>query len=75
MTKEQAIEMIQEHLEMLADYGVLTESVAETLYTNMWKIVVSIDEGDPVKDQIERDIQNITEMWKVMKNKHDDPEI
>ena len=73
MTKEQAVEMIEEHLEMLADYGVMSDETSATLYHNIWKIVMSIDEGDPVKDRIERDIQNITEMWKVMKNK-DHPE-
>jgi chemotaxis regulatin CheY-phosphate phosphatase CheZ len=74
MNKQQALDMIEEHLDMLATYGVLSDEIAATLYNNLWKIVMSIDEGDPVKDQIEKDIQNITEMWKSMKNKHN-PEI
>jgi hypothetical protein len=69
MTKEQALEMIEEHLTMLAEYEVVSFETSTTLYHNLWKIVMSIEEVDPVKDRIERDIQNITEMWQTMKNK------
>ena len=56
MMKEEAARQIETHLDILVDYGLLDEGVAEVLGEYIWKIIGSID---PVVD-----VDSLTQIWK-----------
>ena len=56
MMKEEAARQIEVHLDLLVDYGLLDEGVAEVLEEYIWKIIGDID---PVVD-----VDSLTQIWK-----------
>lgn len=59
MNKEQAIQKIANHLELLTDYDVLQVNLAETLFTYISEIVEQIDETDDSDDPL----NNLINIW------------
>ena len=55
MTKEESARVIEEHLQILADYDVIPVDVAETLTEYIWKILTG-DKQDGI------DMTNVSEL-------------
>ena len=66
MTKDKAIEKIEEHVLFLAEYDVINIDIAETLIENISKIVAKIDTTDS-KD----DFTDVSRYWQIMKKLKD----
>lgn len=62
MNKEQAIQTLANHLEMLTDYDVLEANLAETLFSYISEIIEQIDES-----QDDTNIDNVVEIWTSLK--------
>lgn len=67
MNKEQAIQALASHLEMLVDYDVLEVNLAETLHVYISEIINEIDE-----DKNKTNIDNVVEIWSTLKDSKKD---
>jgi hypothetical protein len=56
MMKEEAARYLEEHIEVLVDYGLIDAEVAETLTEYIWKAIGDID---PVVD-----VDSLNQIWK-----------
>ena len=65
MTREQAFRMIEEHIEALANYDVITADVAETLTAYIFKFMLEIDslEDEELGVDNEAEIANVISLW------------
>ena len=66
MTKDKAIEKIEQHIMLLAEYDVLNIDIAETMVSNITQIVAKIDTTDS-KD----DFTDVSRYWQIMKKLKD----
>ena len=66
MTKDKAIEKIEQHILFLAEYDVINIDIAETLVDNILKIVAKIDTTD-IKD----DFTDVSRYWQILKKLND----
>jgi molybdopterin/thiamine biosynthesis adenylyltransferase len=62
MTKEQALQEISKHLELLTDYDVIEATFADTLFGYLSEIISEID------DTYEQEQSNILSLWENIKN-------
>jgi hypothetical protein len=62
MTKEQALQEILKHLELLIDYDVIDATFAHTFFGHISEIVSEIDES------YEEEQSNILNLWDNIKN-------
>jgi hypothetical protein len=62
MTKDKAIEKIEQHIMFLAEYDVINIDIAETLVDNITKIVAKIEFTDG-KD----DYTDLSRYWQIIK--------
>ncbi len=66
MTREQAFRMIEEHIEALANYDVITADVAETLTAYIFKFMLEIDSLEDEEElgvDNEAEIANVISLW------------
>lgn len=65
MTREQAFRRIEEHIEALANYDVITADVAETLTAYIFKFMIEIDtlEDEELGADNEAEIANVISLW------------
>lgn len=66
MTKDKAIQKIEEHILFLAEYDIVNIDIAETLVDNISKIVAKIDTTE-TKD----DFTDVSRYWQILKKLKD----
>lgn len=64
MTKEQALQEIANHLNLLIDYDVINATLGDTLFENLERIVNGIDQTQDTYDEQ----ANVLNLWENVKN-------
>jgi hypothetical protein len=71
MNKKEALEKLSEHLDLLANYRVMTDNAAGTLYLYISEIIEQIQEVDPDIAKAKA-LNNLVELWGTLKDPEKD---